>query len=54
MICIIDYGVGNIQAFLSLFKSLNIKAERCNIADNLMNFDKFILPGVGHFYHAMA
>ena len=53
MICIIDYGVGNVQAFLNLFKSLNIKAERCSVPEELVKFDKLILPGVGHFDHAM-
>lgn len=53
MIRIIDYGVGNIQAFLTMFKRLNIPAERaCKTAD-LADATKLILPGVGAFDHAM-
>ena len=53
MICIVDYGVGNIQAFLNLFKRLNIEARRVVTADELAEAERIILPGVGHFDHAM-
>ena len=32
MIRIVDYGVGNIQAFLNMFKRLGIPAERARSA----------------------
>lgn len=53
MIGVIDYGVGNIRAFLTLFARLGVPACR---ADNLHKLDdatRLILPGVGHFDHAM-
>lgn len=53
MITIVDYGLGNINAFLNIYKRLNIK---CNIAKNnheLQGADKLILPGVGSFDYAM-
>tara|TARA_B100001093_G_C26782637_1_gene995305 strand:- start:355 stop:972 length:618 start_codon:yes stop_codon:yes gene_type:complete len=53
MICIVDYGVGNIQAFLNLFKRLGIKAGRASTKKNLNLATHLILPGVGHFDHAM-
>ena len=53
MICIVDYGVGNIQAFLNLFKRLGVKASRADTPDSLSGADRLILPGVGHFDHAM-
>jgi len=53
MIKIIDYGVGNIQAFLNLFKRLNIDAYRAVTPDELQSATRLILPGVGHFDHAM-
>tara|TARA_A100001011_G_C14282163_1_gene832074 strand:+ start:1281 stop:1898 length:618 start_codon:yes stop_codon:yes gene_type:complete len=53
MICIVDYGVGNIKAFLNLFNRLGIKAERASNKQNLDLATHLILPGVGHFDHAM-
>ncbi len=53
MIRIVDYGLGNIQAFLNVFKRLNIAAERARSAAELRDADKLILPGVGAFDHAM-
>ena len=53
MISIVDYGVGNIQAFLNLFRRLGIEARRANTPDALVDADRLVLPGVGHFDHAM-
>ncbi|WP_433692509.1 imidazole glycerol phosphate synthase subunit HisH [Herbaspirillum seropedicae] len=53
MICIVDYGVGNIQAFLNLFKRLGIEARRAVAPEELKGATRLILPGVGHFDHAM-
>ena len=53
MIKIIDYGVGNIQAFLTLMKRIGIPAERARTPNDLETASRLILPGVGHFDHAM-
>lgn len=53
MICIVDYGVGNIQAFLSLFKRLGVEARRADKPEALADAERLVLPGVGHFDHAM-
>jgi glutamine amidotransferase len=53
MISIVDYGVGNIQAFLNLFKRLGIRAQRANTPESLHEGTRLVLPGVGHFDHAM-
>lgn len=53
MICIVDYGVGNIQAFLNLFKRLGVEARRADKPDALSGAVRLVLPGVGHFDHAM-
>lgn len=53
MICIVDYGVGNIQAFLNLFKRLGVEACRADTPNALLDADRLVLPGVGHFDHAM-
>jgi glutamine amidotransferase len=53
MIRLVDYGVGNIQAFLNNFKRLGIPAERACSVNDLYDATRLVLPGVGHFDHAM-
>lgn len=53
MIHLIDYGVGNIQAFLNIFKRLGIEAKRVVNPEELIDATHLILPGVGAFDHAM-
>ncbi|MEO6866369.1 MAG: imidazole glycerol phosphate synthase subunit HisH [Gemmatimonadaceae bacterium] len=53
MISLVDYGLGNIQAFLNVFKRLNIPAQRVTSGAELEGATKVILPGVGAFDHAM-
>ena len=53
MIHIIDYGLGNIQAFLTMFKRLGVEAVRASTSEELQGARKLILPGVGAFDHAM-
>jgi glutamine amidotransferase len=53
MIRVIDYGLGNISAFLNMYKRLNIEAAVARTPDDLRQADKLILPGVGAFDHAM-
>ncbi|APG62490.1 imidazole glycerol phosphate synthase subunit HisH [Sphingorhabdus lutea] len=53
MIHIIDYGLGNLQAFLNVYKRLDIPAVRAKNADELKDATHLILPGVGAFDTAM-
>lgn len=53
MIRVVDYGVGNIQAFLTIFKRLGLPAERARQASDLADATRLILPGVGAFDTAM-
>lgn len=53
MIRIVDYGVGNIQAFVTMFKRLGLPAERAHTPADLADATRLILPGVGAFDHAM-
>ena len=53
MIRIVDYGVGNIQAFMTMFRRLGVPAERARTAQALAGSTRLILPGVGAFDHAM-
>ena len=54
MITIIDYGVGNIQAFCNIYKQLGIPIRRAQSAHELEGATKIILPGVGAFDYAMT
>lgn len=54
MIHIIDYGLGNAQAFSNMFKRLGYESIRAKSVDDLRNVEKIILPGVGAFDHAMT
>lgn len=53
MIKIIDYCLGNIQAFLNVYKRLNISVAVARNANELKGATRLILPGVGSFDHAM-
>lgn len=53
MIHIIDYGLGNIQAFVNMYKRLGVGTVRAKAPDDLVHASKLILPGVGAFDHAM-
>jgi len=53
MIHVVDYGLGNVQAFLTLFKRLGFEATRAKTAQDLAGASKIILPGVGAFDHAI-
>jgi glutamine amidotransferase len=53
MIAVIDYGLGNVQAFLDIYKRLNIPAIAAKKSEDLLGVSKCILPGVGAFDWAM-
>lgn len=53
MIHIVDYGLGNIRAFLNMYKGLGVEARTASTAEELLAAAKLILPGVGAFDHAM-
>lgn len=53
MIAVVDYGLGNVQAFLNVYKRLNVPAKAATSAADLDGASRVILPGVGAFDHAM-
>jgi imidazole glycerol-phosphate synthase subunit HisH len=53
LIHIVDYGLGNIGAFLTLYKRQNIPAMAVATAEDLATADHILLPGVGSFDYAM-
>ncbi len=54
MIHVVDYGLGNVQAFLTLYKRLGFEVTRAKTAADLTDASKIILPGVGAFDHAIG
>lgn len=53
MITIIDYGLGNIKAFVNVYERLNIKINIAHNSSEIKSASKLILPGVGSFDYAM-
>jgi len=53
MIAIINYGLGNVGAFINMYKQMNIPAKIANNASDIEEATHVILPGVGAFDHAM-
>ena len=53
MIALIDYGLGNINAFANIYTRLNIPFKFARTAEDLENSSHLILPGVGTFDYAM-
>ncbi|TSE06267.1 MULTISPECIES: imidazole glycerol phosphate synthase subunit HisH [Aquimarina] len=53
MIKIVNYGSGNIQAILNIYKQLNIECLVANTPEELLDATKLILPGVGAFDETM-
>ena len=53
MITIIDYGLGNIQAFVNLYRRLDVAVRVARASADVESAERIILPGVGAFDHAM-
>jgi glutamine amidotransferase len=54
MIGLLNYGLGNINAFSNILKNLNIEFKIPENEDDILTCDKFILPGVGSFDEAVT
>ena len=53
MIAIVDYGCGNVNAFVNAFKRINLESNIVSTSDDLVEAKKIILPGVGSFDHVI-
>ncbi len=51
---LVNYGLGNIQAFANIYRRLNIAIEVATTLEQLARAEKLILPGVGAFDWAMT
>lgn len=54
MIAVLDYGVGNLNAFVTIYRRLNIHVEIASKPEQLAAASHIILPGVGSFDDSMA
>lgn len=54
MITIINYGLGNIKAFVNLFERMNVQVNIASNSEDIKKAVKLILPGVGAFDQAMT
>jgi glutamine amidotransferase len=53
MITLVNYGLGNIQAFHHIYTQLNLPVVIASTPEELRKASKIILPGVGSFDWAM-
>jgi imidazole glycerol-phosphate synthase subunit HisH len=52
-ITIIDYGMGNLNSVRRKFSRINVNAIISSNPSDLLRAEKIVLPGVGHFQHAI-
>ncbi|MBT3878770.1 MAG: imidazole glycerol phosphate synthase subunit HisH [Candidatus Scalindua sp.] len=52
-VVIVDYGMGNLHSVQKKLKHLNVNPEIVSDPKRLLDADRIILPGVGHFQKAM-
>ena len=53
MIAILDYGLGNVRAFMTIFEQHDVPHRAARAAEDLDGVTHLILPGVGAFDQAM-
>lgn len=54
MVCaVIDYGMGNVHSVAKALRRVGAEVVRTDRAEDLMDVDRIVLPGVGHFAHGM-
>jgi len=49
MIGIVNYGLGNIQAFINIYSNMGYESMEIKTSDEMQQADRLILPGVGSF-----
>lgn len=54
MITVVDYGCGNVKSFVNVYDRLDLKVKVATTVGELCDATRIILPGVGHFDHAMS
>ncbi|MEQ8314066.1 MAG: imidazole glycerol phosphate synthase subunit HisH [Gammaproteobacteria bacterium] len=54
MISVVDYGLGNLRAFVNIYNQLNIPVQIADSEEKLLESTKIVLPGVGSFDWALS
>lgn len=54
MISIIDYNAGNLKSIANMLRVLGIKCQTASTPKEIMEAERLILPGVGHFDFGMT
>jgi glutamine amidotransferase len=54
LIAIADYGLGNVRAFVNIYRKLNLEVIAASEPADLASADRIVLPGVGAFDWAMS
>ncbi len=54
MITLLDYGAGNVRSVRNAIKKLGAQVQDVTCADDILQAEKLVFPGVGSFGHAMA
>ena len=54
MICVLDYGSGNVGSVFNVLNFLGYDVKILNNIEDIQNSSHLILPGVGHFDYAMS
>lgn len=53
-VTVVNYGLGNILAFLNVYSRMNIPVQIASKKEDLARAQKLVLPGVGSFDWAMS
>lgn len=53
MVIIADYGVGNLASVCNMLRKIGVEARVSGKPADILQADRVILPGVGHFDHGM-
>ena len=53
MITIVNYDMGNLGSIQNMLKKIGVKSIITSTSEDILNAEKLILPGVGHFKRAM-
>jgi len=53
MIVIVDYGLGNLGSIMNMFKKIGVPSVIGSNSNQILEAEKIVLPGVGHFDRAM-
>lgn len=53
MITIVDYDAGNIRSIVNMLRTLGVRSRISNHPAEILEAERLILPGVGHFDYGM-